>query len=264
MGRGRCPAIVDAHVHAWPPASPGEVAGKRSWADVAAALSLGAVVDRLVVVTPGQPPGDDAWTLDIAGKHSRTVRAVVRAGSLAALDGTSLGAAVAARVVLGDSPREPLDRAVAQVVARGLDVCVQNPTGRWDAVGEWAGAHPGRTFLVDHLGHPDSEAGPAGPAWRSFLDLADRANVVVKMPNLVFFAGSLTRADRLARHLASVLEAFGPGRLLWASDWPNTGEPAYDDVLDTGITLVERVAPGAVEAVFGGNALRLLWAGDAG
>ena len=69
-----------------------------------------------------------------------------------------------------------------------------------------AEAHPATTLVIDHLGHPDPSEG---------LDAAARyPNVYCKLSGLRRFADPRPRV-RLA------LSLFGPGRLMFGSDWPN-------------------------------------------
>lgn len=145
---------------------------------------------------------------------------------------------------------------------QGRHICVQNPSGDWSAVAGWAAAHAATTFVIDHLGHPDVEAGTRTAAWRSFLDLAAFANVVAKLPNLPVFAGHVTQVERLTSHLRDAYAAYGAARILWASDWPNSGID-YPRVLDAGLRLVSAVDEAAVDAVFAENARRVFWADDA-
>lgn len=80
----------------------------------------------------------------------------------------------------------------------------------------------GVTVVVDHFGRPEDEAGPADPGFRHLLGKAASRRVWVKLsggyrnwPDV----GDQTRARQCA---ALLLEAFGPERLVWGSDWPHT------------------------------------------
>jgi L-fuconolactonase len=59
---------------------------------------------------------------------------------------------------------------------------------------------------------------------------------------------------------AAVLGAFGPARLLWGSDYPSI--LPYSEYPQT-LAVARLALPDAPAAVFGGNALRLFWDGDA-
>lgn len=244
--------VADAHIHAWPDED------RPGWDDAREALGIGTRVHRVALVTPGQPPGDDAWTLEVADAADGAVAAVVRADALDDLDAAALaGRARGVRVNLG-AGTATLVSVAARVADLGLSVCVQNPTGDWATVARAAASRPSQRFLVDHLGHPDVEAGTGQPSWQRFLELAAHPNVAVKLPNLVFFTGDVSRAERLAPHVAAVLDAFGGDRLLWASDWPNTGAVPYEDLLEAGQRLVGGCEANALPAVFADNHARWL------
>ena len=70
------------------------------------------------------------------------------------------------------------------------------------------------------------------------------------------------RADTLRPCVDVLWRAFGPDRLLWGSDWPVlrlAGD--YQQWLDMSRALIRSVDPvvsdGAMNAVFGGNAMRV-------
>jgi predicted TIM-barrel fold metal-dependent hydrolase len=254
--------LVDTHLHAWPP----EVAAAagdptcRSWDDAVEALDLGSLVQRAALVTPAQPPGDDHWTASTARASNGMVTGVVRGdhlGSVIEASGSRFIGGV--RIVIGAGATADPEVVLSVASVHKIAVCVQNPTGAWDRVAGWAKHNPGQAFLVDHLGHPDLDAGVEGPMWQSFVALARFRNVAVKYPSLTHFTGGLDGAERLRPYMSRVLDAFGPGRLLWASDWPKTGDVEYRSLIETGIELLGGLREADREAVLAGNALRLLW-----
>jgi L-fuconolactonase len=84
-----------------------------------------------------------------------------------------------------------------------------------------AAAHPDLRFVLDHLGKPPVATGGSALWRRGFAQLADLGNVWAKLSGLVTEAdwARWTPAD-LAPYLAEALRRFGPGRLLFGSDWP--------------------------------------------
>jgi L-fuconolactonase len=81
--------------------------------------------------------------------------------------------------------------------------------------------HPEQVFIVDHLAKPrvkDHEISP----WRENLrELARRPNVYCKMSGLVTEADHRNwKPEDLWPYIQTVLEAFGPKRVLFGSDWP--------------------------------------------
>jgi predicted TIM-barrel fold metal-dependent hydrolase len=249
--------IADSHVHAWPVvgAEP-PVRDRPGWADLRSALDLGKLVARVVLVTPGSPPGDDEWTLDTAGRHRTSVRAVLRASALSQARAEHC---CGIRLVLDPDRASAAESSVAEAADQGVSVSVQNATGDWEAPARWAAQYSGVTFVVDHLGHPDVSRGVGTAEWQTFLALAAHPNVVVKMPNLAYFTRGFEHHQALAPFVREVLTVYEPGRVLWASDWPNTGSIPYAQLLQAGIELVHDVDDDAVTAVFQDNAVKLFW-----
>jgi L-fuconolactonase len=106
---------------------------------------------------------------------------------------------------------------------------------------EMVRACPETSFILDHLGKPDVQAGLLEP-WRSHIsDLAALPNVACKLSGLVTEADHerWTPADLLP-YVAHVLAAFGPDRILFGSDWPvMTLATTYPQWLET----VQALAP---------------------
>jgi predicted TIM-barrel fold metal-dependent hydrolase len=76
----------------------------------------------------------------------------------------------------------------------------------------------GANVVVPHFGMFDPKLGPKGdPAFRTLLDAAKSRQVYVMLCGP--YRTSLDGAREAAPML---LEAFGPRRLVWASDWPHT------------------------------------------
>ena len=80
----------------------------------------------------------------------------------------------------------------------------------------------GVDVVVDHFGRPDPALGVDDPGFRHLLSTADSGRVWVKLSG-AYRLGAADRGDAVARDAAFLLrDAFGPGRLLWGSDWPHT------------------------------------------
>jgi L-fuconolactonase len=82
-------------------------------------------------------------------------------------------------------------------------------------------AFPQQRFVLDHLGKPFIKAGAMQP-WKSYLTrLADCPNLWCKLSGMVTEAdwANWTYED-LRPYMETVLELFGPDRILLGSDWP--------------------------------------------
>ncbi|WP_282701398.1 amidohydrolase family protein [Streptomyces sp. CC219B] len=119
-------------------------------------------------------------------------------------------------------------------------------------------ALPEATFVLDHLSKPPIAWGELQP-WASLIrQLAAQPNVFCKL------SGMVTEAERghwsasaLRPYADVVLEAFGPQRVMFGSDWPVCLLAAsYEEV----VAVAEELTAGLTEAerseVFGGTATR--------
>ena len=116
---------------------------------------------------------------------------------------------------------------------------------------------PDQPFVVDHLAKPPISAGVLEP-WASMMQaMARRPNVWCKV------SGMVTEADWAGwRHgdfepyFQVVLDAFGPERLMFGSDWPVCLLAAqYADAVELAETLTEPLSASERARVFGENAV---------
>jgi len=116
-------------------------------------------------------------------------------------------------------------RGARQVAARGwtFDACVR--AHQIPDVTALAAAVPDLPIVLDHLGKPavGSSAAPLAPSptWLGDLRaLASHAQVHCKLSGLPAEAAGDWSAEQLVPFLDGALDAFGPERLMWGSDWP--------------------------------------------
>lgn len=82
-------------------------------------------------------------------------------------------------------------------------------------------AHPEQVFVLDHIAKPRIKAGAFEPWNKNLRALAQRPNVYCKASGLVTEADFATWTEpQLRTYFDVVLEAFGPKRLMFGSDWP--------------------------------------------
>ena len=88
--------------------------------------------------------------------------------------------------------------------------------------------------------------------------IARETSACCTLSGLVTEAGGDWTVERLTPYVRHILQAFGPERVMWGSDWPVVELAArYDDWFAAAGALVSAEAgPGAAEAVFGGTATR--------
>ena len=81
--------------------------------------------------------------------------------------------------------------------------------------------HPDQIFVLDHIAKPLIGRNELSPWRERILELARRENVHCKLSGMVTEADFQDWTDtQLHPYFEVVLEAFGPERLLFGSDWP--------------------------------------------
>lgn len=124
----------------------------------------------------------------------------------------------------GFATSDPVITGARELAARGLvfDACVQQH--QIAEVTELADAVPELQIVLDHLGKPEvgTAASPVLPSetWeRNMRELGKRDNVTCKLSGLPGESGGQWNEAQLEPFLDVAAEAFGPDRLMFASDW---------------------------------------------
>ncbi|MGW9588691.1 amidohydrolase family protein [Streptomyces chartreusis] len=118
---------------------------------------------------------------------------------------------------------------------------------------------PELTFVLDHSGKPPIASGNLEPWTCDVRALAALPNTVCKLSGLVTEAdlANWTVTD-LRPYADAVLEAFGPGRLMFGSDWPVcTLAATYGEVLAATAELTAELSAAERAQVFEGTAARV-------
>ncbi len=269
--------IVDAHHHLWMLDQPG-----LGWLDdptlapirrdvpaTEADTVLGAAsIDASVVVEARASFEETLTLLAIAEQHRARPAAVVGwldlTGDVAAqLD--AVRSAPGGRRLVGvrhqvQSEPDPAWLARADVLAglrtlaeAGLAYDLVVRPDQLAACRDAAATVPALTFVLDHLGKPPIARGALHPWADDLRALARCPNVVAKVSGLVTEATwSTWEPADLAPYVDVAIDAFGPDRLLFGSDWPVCELAApYDRVLAVAHDLLARCDP---DAVFGATA----------
>lgn len=155
--------------------------------------------------------------------------------------------------------RADVQRALAAVADAGLvyDLVVQPHQLR--AAVRAAELLPALTFVLDHAGKPRIAAGATQPWADDLRALADLPNTVCKLSGLVTEADPHDWTVRDLRPYAdTVLDAFGPDRLMFGSDWPVCRLAAtYTEVVETALVLLDGLTDGERDAVLATTAERV-------
>ena len=275
---------VDAHQHfwdiesgryAWPTPADGPIYRTFTHADLQPELDA-AGIDATVVVQTVDTLDDTDSMLALSDRHA-FIGAVVgwvpltgASGVEAALDARPHPRLRGIRHLVHRDP-DP-DWLVRSDVAQGLDVLARRGLA-FDVVAVFpnhlrlvpsvADRHRDLTFVVDHLAKPPFRA-DGWEAWRDELRrAAERPNVVAKLSGLDTAAGPGWTVDDIRPAIEVALEAFGPDRLMFGSDWPVCRlVSTYGEVVVAIRGLVAHLSPTERDAVLGGTAARVYGIGD--
>jgi L-fuconolactonase len=119
-----------------------------------------------------------------------------------------------------------------------------------------AAAVPDLRFVLDHLGKPPIASGRTEPWAADLRLLAALPNTSAKLSGLVTEADwhQWTVAD-LRPYAEVAVDAFGPDRLMFGSDWRvSTLAASYSGILAAARDLTAELSPAEREAVFSGTA----------
>jgi L-fuconolactonase len=190
-------------------------------------------IDGVVSVQARQTVGETEWLLSLADGND-FIKAVVGWVPLAEACVREVIAKFAAnpklravRHVVQDEPddrfilREDFNRGVSVLREFGLVYDILIFERQLAASIEFVDRHPQQVFVLDHIAKPRIGDGAIEP-WRANIrELARRENVFCKVSGMVTEADWKTwSAEQLRPYFDAVLEAFGPKRLMFGTDWP--------------------------------------------
>jgi L-fuconolactonase len=156
--------------------------------------------------------------------------------------------------------RPDVRRGLAAVAAAGLTYDLLVRPHQLPAAVQTVRSLPELPFVLDHLAKPPIAAGTLDP-WAGLLrQLAAEPNASCKLSGLVTEADwtKWTVAD-LRPFADTALDAFGPERVMFGSDWPVCllAAVAYTDVVAAAEQLTGGLSAADRDAVFGGTAQRV-------
>lgn len=116
---------------------------------------------------------------------------------------------------------EAFNRGIAAMRGTGLVYDLLIYARQLHEAARFVDRHPNQVFVLDHIAKPDIAGGQFAPWSASLRALALRENVVCKVSGMVTEADwNHWTADSLRPYFETVLDAFGPSRLMFGSDWP--------------------------------------------
>jgi len=146
-----------------------------------------------------------------------------------------------------------------EVAARDLAFDLLVRSDQLPSAAATVAAVPEGRFVLDHLAKPGISTHRWEPWATDLAALASCGNVAAKVSGLVTEADwSAWTLDDLRPYVHDALESFGPGRLLFGSDWPVCLLAApYNEVVAAVEDLTDILGATEQAAVFGGNAAAL-------
>jgi L-fuconolactonase len=283
--------IIDAHHHVWDPAAHAQpwlesdealAPLRRAFGidDLAPQAAAAGVVGTVVVQTITEP-AETPELVALADSHP-LVGTVVGWTDLAAaevtdaladlrqLPGGQHLAGIRHPLLTEPDPdwlaRSDVRRGLRALAATGLTFDLVLHPSQLSAAVRTAAAMPELTFVLDHLGNVDPETGVLDDSWAGpFRDLAALPNVVCKLsgvwgvpPRQAAHAGAGAQqpsAEHLRPYVDLALECFGPGRLMFGSDWPVcTLTASYAGVMAAATALIGELSGSEQADIWAGTA----------
>jgi L-fucono-1,5-lactonase len=155
--------------------------------------------------------------------------------------------------------RPDVRRGLRAVADAGLAYDLLTRPHQLPAAIQTARALPGLTFVLDHLSKPPIASGGLQPWAARIRDIAALPNVSGKLSGMVTEAGPAGWTVAQLRPYAEVaIDAFGPSRLMFGSDWPVCLLAAsYTEVVSAAQDLVAGLGADEQARIFGGTAARV-------
>jgi len=115
---------------------------------------------------------------------------------------------------------------------------------------------PDQAVVLDHCGFADVSGGPPFGGAAELFACAEHANLHLKVTSGVLEAAEAGGHD--PRDLVDrLVTEFGADRMVWGTDYPQTRDRSYADLVALGRHACSRLAPSDADLVLGGTALRL-------
>jgi L-fuconolactonase len=285
-------AVLDSHHHLWD-LSVRDQPWLQSAAELApllrnfstrdlAPLAAAAGVTGTVVIQTVTEPGETPELLAVAAAHS-LVTAVVGwtdltspgvaddLSALLRLPGSDRLAGIRHPAVIEPDPRwlarPDVLRGLAAVAAAGLTYDVVARPSQLAAAATAAAAVPGLVFVLDHLGNVEVEPRVDEQWAAAFRQFAALPNTVCKLSGILGAPAPVASGPDTVGHLRPyyqiALEAFGPDRMMFGSDWPvSTIEAPYGNVVAAARSLTSDLSLPEQQAIFSETARRVYQIGD--
>ena len=233
--------LIDAHHHLWQytPQEYGWISDsmsvlKRDFLPPDLQREIKSVgFDGVVSVQARQSLRETQWLLELAEKNN-FIKGVVGWVPLISMDlACELGKLMerpklrAVRHVLQDEPddnymlRPEFDRGISLLKDFGLRYDILIFERHLKQATTLVDRHPDLTFILDHVAKPRIKENLISPWRENMKELAKRPNVYCKISGMATEADHANWTEKqLLPYIETALDAFGPRRLMFGSDWP--------------------------------------------
>ena len=146
----------------------------------------------------------------------------------------------------------------ARLAERGLSFDLQLYPEQMAEAADFLAGHPDVPVIVDHAGSPHDPSAAGLALWREGVGrLAALDHVAVKLSGFGMFDAGWTGAS-VRPLVETLLERFGPARVLWGSNYPvEKLARGYDETIEAVAAACAGLSAAERGAVFAGNAVRL-------
>jgi L-fuconolactonase len=235
-------------------------------------------IDRTVAVQARQTVRETRWLLNLA-RDSAFIAGVVGWVPLAAPQVGALLDELAAdpklrgvRHVIQDEPdndfilRDDFNRGVRALKSRGLAYDILIFERHLPQAIQFVDRHPSQIFILDHIAKPRIYDKIVSPWRENILELSERGNVYCKLSGIVTEAAPRQWQEaELDPYIDTVLEAFGPRRLMFGSDWPVCLPAAtYQEWFSLVRRKISSLSEAEQERILGGTAREAYGLGESG
>jgi len=117
--------------------------------------------------------------------------------------------------------------------------------------------HPELSVVVDHGAKPNIASGEWQPWADGIAAIASQTSAYCKVSGLITEASDTQTYDDVMPYLDHLIRVFGPGRLIWGSDWPVLNLAGdYESWYAASTESLSRLATQDQESILGHNAIR--------
>ena len=150
------------------------------------------------------------------------------------------------------------ERGVVRLERSGLLLDLDCAWEEMRAARRLAEEHGDLRVVLEHIGYPHRRDDGYFADWRpAILDIATAGNVYCKLSGLGMTDRAFT-AESLQRWVETCLEAFGPSRCMFGSNWPlDRIASSYDALIDVFVELISTCSSTEQRAICSGTARQL-------